>query len=54
MLISLLSAYYVAFGPHGPRAPTDAPGATYKIILSVTGLIAVAGAIFVAVRSVGT
>ena len=47
-------AYYVAFGPHGPRAPVDAPGAGYKITLSVVGLIAVAGAIFMAVRSAGT
>ncbi|KAH9900908.1 cytochrome c oxidase subunit IV-domain-containing protein [Cubamyces lactineus] len=45
------AAYYVAFGPHGPRAPVDAPGAGPKIFLGVTGLIVAAGALFYAIRA---
>ncbi|PSS31087.1 hypothetical protein EW026_g2893 [Hermanssonia centrifuga] len=45
------AAYYVAFGPHGPRAPIHPPGTGYKIALGVAGLIAASGAIFLAVRS---
>lgn len=48
------AAYYVAFGPHGPRAPVDAPGAGIKIVLGVTGLVVAAGAVFYAVRAAGT
>ncbi|PPR02200.1 hypothetical protein CVT24_011427 [Panaeolus cyanescens] len=33
------AAYYVAFGPHGPRAPTSQPGDNLKILLAVTGLV---------------
>ncbi|KAI9065486.1 cytochrome c oxidase subunit IV [Trametes sanguinea] len=45
------AAYYVAFGPHGPRAPIDPPGATPKIILGVAGLIVAAGALFYSIRA---
>ncbi|KAI0647499.1 cytochrome c oxidase subunit IV-domain-containing protein [Trametes meyenii] len=45
------AAYYVAFGPHGPRAPVNPPGAKAKIALSVTGLIVSAGVIFYAIRA---
>ncbi|OJT06106.1 Cytochrome c oxidase polypeptide 5, mitochondrial [Trametes pubescens] len=45
------AAYYVAFGPHGPRAPVDAPGASTKIVLGVTGLVVAAGAVFYAIRA---
>ncbi|KAF9053283.1 cytochrome c oxidase subunit IV-domain-containing protein [Panaeolus papilionaceus] len=33
------AAYYVAFGPHGPRAPTSQPGDNLKIFLAVTALV---------------
>jgi hypothetical protein len=46
-------AYYVAFGPHGPRTPVNPPGTTSKIIFGVLASIAAAGAIFFAVRSQG-
>ncbi|KAI0362608.1 cytochrome c oxidase subunit IV [Trametes cingulata] len=45
------AAYYVAFGPHGPRAPVDPPNAGMKIVLGVSGLIAAAGALYFAIRS---
>ncbi|CDO68631.1 hypothetical protein BN946_scf184996.g62 [Trametes cinnabarina] len=45
------AAYYVAFGPHGPRAPIHPPGTTPKIILGVTGLILAAGALFYSIRA---
>jgi Cytochrome c oxidase subunit IV len=38
-------AYYVAFGPHGPRAPTSQPGDNLKIFLATMGLV---GSAFVA------
>ncbi|KAH9928573.1 cytochrome c oxidase subunit IV [Epithele typhae] len=45
------AAYYVAFGPHGPRTPTSQPGDVPKVILAVAALMAAAGATFFAVRS---
>ncbi|EIN07119.1 COX4-domain-containing protein, partial [Punctularia strigosozonata HHB-11173 SS5] len=45
------AAYYVAFGPHGPRAPINPPGTVPKIIAGVSALIAVSGLVFVTVRS---
>ncbi|KAF8889863.1 cytochrome c oxidase subunit IV-domain-containing protein [Infundibulicybe gibba] len=44
------AAYYVAFGPHGPRAPTSQPGDTLKIFLGTMALVGVAGAVFWALR----
>ena len=46
-------AYYVSFGPHGPRAPINPPGTTPKIFAAVTALIGVAGLLFVTIRSQG-
>lgn len=43
----------MAFGPHGPRAPTSAPGEGLKIFLSTLGLLGVAGAVFITVHSMG-
>ncbi|EIW84651.1 cytochrome c oxidase subunit IV [Coniophora puteana RWD-64-598 SS2] len=40
------AAYYVAFGPHGPRKPTSPPGENLKIFIWTLGLIGVSGAIF--------
>ena len=46
-------AYYVAFGPHGPRAPVNPPGTTVKVMAGVGVLIATAGLVYGGVRSVG-
>ena len=46
-------AYYVAFGPHGPRAPVNPTGTTVKVAAGVAVLIASAGLIYGGVRSVG-
>ncbi|KAF5357742.1 hypothetical protein D9756_001173 [Leucocoprinus leucothites] len=48
------AAYYVAFGPHGPRAPTSQPGDSLKIVLYTTALVAVAGSLFFALRNFAT
>ncbi|KAH9987467.1 cytochrome c oxidase subunit IV family, partial [Russula compacta] len=46
------AAYYVAFGPHGPRAPVNPPGTTVKIITGVTVLIGSAGLLFAGIRAI--
>ena len=38
-----LAAYYVAFGPHGPRAPVNPPGTVPKVAIGVAALVAAAG-----------
>ena len=43
----------MAFGPHGPRAPTSAPGDGYKIFLATAGLVGLAGVLFFTVQSFG-
>ena len=48
------TAYYVAFGPHGPRAPTSQPGDNLKIFLSTVALIAIGGAVFFAITAKST
>ena len=48
-----LAAYYVAFGPHGPRAPVNPPGTVPKVAIGVAALVAAAGVIFYAVRASG-
>ncbi|POY72958.1 putative Cytochrome-c oxidase [Rhodotorula taiwanensis] len=45
------AAYYVAFGPHGPREPIQAE--TGKTVVGVTAAVAVAGLIFYFVRKGG-
>ncbi|KAF7793194.1 hypothetical protein EIP86_004303 [Pleurotus ostreatoroseus] len=45
------AAYYVAFGPHGPRAPVNPPGTVPKVIGGVLALVAVSSSIFFWVRS---
>ncbi|EKM55091.1 uncharacterized protein PHACADRAFT_255463 [Phanerochaete carnosa HHB-10118-sp] len=45
------AAYYVAFGPHGPRKPTTPPGGSLKIALGTLGLIGLTGAIFATIRA---
>ncbi|KAI0261397.1 cytochrome c oxidase subunit IV family [Gloeopeniophorella convolvens] len=46
------AAYYVAFGPHGPRAPVNPPGTSVKVLAGVTVLIGTAGLLYAGVRSV--
>jgi cytochrome c oxidase subunit 4 len=53
-LISFVLAYYVAFGPHGPRAPVNPPGTTVKIFTGVSALIGAAGLLYVGFRAIGT
>ncbi|KAF8308552.1 cytochrome c oxidase subunit IV [Clavulina sp. PMI_390] len=45
------AAYYVAFGPHGPRTPVNPPGTAAKVAATVAGLFLVAGAIVGVTRS---
>ncbi|KDR69311.1 hypothetical protein GALMADRAFT_256153 [Galerina marginata CBS 339.88] len=40
------AAYYVAFGPHGPRTPSSQPGDTFKIAAATTLLVGAAGVLF--------
>jgi cytochrome c oxidase subunit 4 len=49
----LVLAYYVAFGPHGPRAPVNPPGTTVKILTGVSALIASAGLLYGGFRAIG-
>ena len=53
--VCLLShtAYYVSFGPHGPREPVSKEGDGLKIILGVVGLLGVSGLVFAGIRSMG-
>ncbi|KXN81271.1 Cytochrome c oxidase polypeptide 5, mitochondrial [Leucoagaricus sp. SymC.cos] len=48
------AAYYVAFGPHGPRAPSSQPGDAFKILLYTSALVGVAGSLFFALRGFAT
>lgn len=45
------AAYYVAFGPHGPRTPTSQPGDNVKVFFSTLALIAVGGVLFLSVKA---
>jgi hypothetical protein len=49
----LCAAYYVAFGPHGPRTPTSQPGDNLKIFLSTLALVGISGLVFLAIQSRG-
>jgi hypothetical protein len=53
-LICFVLAYYVAFGPHGPRSPVNPPGTTVKILTGVSALIGAAGLVYVGFRAIGT
>jgi len=44
------AAYYVAFGPHGPRRPLHPPGSVLKIILGTAGSLAAAVGLYVLSR----
>ncbi|KAM5538097.1 hypothetical protein V8D89_008294 [Ganoderma adspersum] len=47
------AAYYVAFGPHGPRAPVSPPGTTPKVIGGVAAAIGAATALYLVIRANG-
>lgn len=47
------TAYYVSFGPHGPREPVSKEGDGLKTVLGVVGLLGVSGLIFAGIRSMG-
>jgi len=47
------AAYYVAFGPHGPRADLHPPGSVPKIIASTLALVALGGVLYGAARHFG-
>ncbi|KAG0740807.1 hypothetical protein G6F57_002644 [Rhizopus arrhizus] len=44
------AAYYIAFGPHGPREPLTKPGHAMKVLGGVAGVLAASGALFYAIR----
>ncbi|KAF8902761.1 cytochrome c oxidase subunit IV-domain-containing protein [Gymnopilus junonius] len=46
------AAYYVAFGPHGPRTPVSQPGDNLKIFAITAALVGVAGAIYLGIKSI--
>ena len=46
-------AYYVAFGPHGPRAPVNPPGTVVKIFVGVSALVGAAGLLYGGIRAIG-
>ena len=46
-------AYFVAFGPHGPRAPYNPPNNTMKVIIGTTLSMLAAYGIVQAVRASG-
>lgn len=54
IMICFVLAYYVAFGPHGPRSPVNPPGTTVKILTGVSALIGTAGLLYASFRSIGT
>lgn len=47
-------AYFVAFGPHGPRTPANEPGHSLKVFVGVVALVGAAYGVFELARSQGT
>ncbi|KAF9556176.1 COX4-domain-containing protein [Agrocybe pediades] len=47
------AAYYVAFGPHGPRTPISKPGDNLKIFLATLGLVGVSAGVFFTIQGLG-
>ena len=45
------SAYYISYGPHGPRAPIVPPNTNGKVFMGVVGCIVAAGGVFALARS---
>ncbi|KAJ8455385.1 hypothetical protein ONZ45_g18958 [Pleurotus djamor] len=48
------AAYYVAFGPHGPRAPINPPGTLLKVFLATMGLVGAAGVLTITIKQFAT
>ncbi|KAI9320115.1 cytochrome c oxidase subunit IV [Dichotomocladium elegans] len=48
------AAYYIAFGPHGPREPFTKPGHTGKVVGGVTAVLAASAALFYVIRVNGS
>lgn len=46
------AAYYVSFGPHGPRTPSSKPGENFKVFLGTAALLGVTGLLFVGIRAI--
>ncbi|KAH7103629.1 cytochrome c oxidase subunit V [Auriculariales sp. MPI-PUGE-AT-0066] len=46
------AAYYVAFGPHGPRTPSNPPGTATKVFLGTMAMIGISSALFWISRTV--
>ncbi|KAI9276911.1 cytochrome c oxidase subunit IV [Phascolomyces articulosus] len=44
------AAYYVAFGPHGPREPITQPGHTGKVLGGVAAVLAASAGLFYVIR----
>ncbi|KAI5455223.1 Cytochrome c oxidase subunit 5B, mitochondrial [Naganishia albida] len=45
------ASYFVAYGPHGPRAPINTPGNTMRVAIGTAAAIGTAFAIFSLIRS---
>ncbi|KAF8979421.1 cytochrome c oxidase subunit IV [Cyathus striatus] len=45
------AAYYVAFGPHGPREPSSKPGDSFKILLGTIAALAATGTLWFAIKA---
>jgi len=45
------AAYYIAFGPHGPRAPIKPPGSNVKIFFGTFAAIGAAAVVYGLIRS---
>ncbi|KAG2175649.1 hypothetical protein INT43_001296 [Umbelopsis isabellina] len=44
------AAYYIAFGPHGPREPLTQPGHGMKVLIGTLGVVAASTALFYVIR----
>ncbi len=48
------AAYYIAFGPHGPRTPENPPGTASKIVAGTFAVLGAAALAYYGFRSLGT
>ena len=46
----VILAYYIAFGPHGPRAPLYPPGFAWTVTGQVIGVFAICCVVFAIIR----
>ncbi|KAG0365543.1 cytochrome c oxidase subunit IV-domain-containing protein [Gamsiella multidivaricata] len=47
------AAYWVAFGPHGARAPLTGPNHSLKVFVGTSAVVGAAGALFLWIRAKG-